>query len=78
MQLVIFARNFKVKLIFCYPKWREIQKITYDFGRLVAGIEKGLMPNDANWAAGIAFIIEESVVDAKRVAITVALFEAAT
>ena len=44
---------------------------------MAAGIEKGLIPNEANVAAGIEFIIEESVVDANMVAITDALPEAA-
>ena len=46
-------------------------------GKLAAGIEKGLIPNEANVAAGIEFIIEESVVAASMVAITDALPEAA-
>jgi len=50
---------------------------TYDLGKLAAGIEKGLIPNEAKVAAGIEFIIEESVVDANMVAITDALPEAA-
>ena len=49
--------------------------ITYDLGRLAAGNESGLIPNEANWADGIALTIDESVVDANKVEITDALFE---
>ena len=52
--------------------------ITYDKGKLtVEMVDTSISKRIIN-EAGIAFTTEESVVDVNRVAITVALFEAAT
>ena len=52
--------------------------ITYDKGKLTVEMVDTSMSKRIINEAGIAFTTEESVVDLKRVAITVALFETAT